>query len=123
MFQDRFRPLGRHLLNIHAARSRCHEDRLALAAIHQDAQVKFLLDRQRLFDQQAMHDAPFRSGLMRDQFHAQNLVGDFARFLHRLGELHSTALAATAGVNLRLHHNSRGAGAEKFARGRLSFFA
>jgi len=70
LLQDRFRPFGGHLLNIHAARGRCHEHRLALAAIDQNPEIKFLLDRQRFFDQQAMHNAAFRPRLVRHQLHA-----------------------------------------------------
>ena len=70
LLQDRFWPLGCHLLDIHAACSRGHEHWLSLVAIHQNAEIKFLLDRQRLFHQQPMHDAAFRPCLMSDQFHA-----------------------------------------------------
>jgi hypothetical protein len=43
---------------------------------------------------------------VRHQFHAQNLAGKFARLIHRFGELHAAALAASTGVDLRLHHDS-----------------
>src|SRR5690349_23106930 len=38
-----FRSLRRYFFDIHAARGRCHEDRLALHAVEHDAQVQ--LDR------------------------------------------------------------------------------
>jgi hypothetical protein len=52
------------------------------------------------------HDSAFRAGLVRDQFHAQHLSGEVSGFVHRLGDLYATALAAAAGVNLRLDHDA-----------------
>src|SRR5688500_19105259 len=42
------------------------------------------------------------AGLMRDQRHAEHLPGRLGRFVGILGELHTTALAAPAGVDLGL---------------------
>ncbi len=42
---------------------------------------------------------------MRDQRHADHLARDLLGFAGRLGELHAAALAAPAGVNLRLDHD------------------
>ena len=47
---------------------------LPVRAIEHDAEVQFLLDRQRLFDQQPLHQAAFGPGLVRDQRHAENLL-------------------------------------------------
>ena len=52
---------------------------LPLRAVEHDAEVEFALDGQRLFDQQALHDAAFGAGLVRDQRHAEDLVGDARR--------------------------------------------
>ena len=81
--QDQLGRLRGDLFDVHAARGRGHEHGLALHAVEHDAEVEFALDRQRLFDQQALHDAAFGAGLVRDQRHAQDLVGDLARLRRR----------------------------------------
>ena len=111
------------LLDFHAARGRRHKHRLAFRAIDHDAQIKFVLDGQRLFDQQPAHDAAFRPGLVRDQRHAEHLAGQLAGLFHRLGDLHAAAFAAAAGVDLRFHHHAGGAASNKLLRGRFGFFA
>ena len=102
LLQDSLRILGRHLFNLHATGRRGHEYRLTLRAIHKNAKIKFLLDRQRLFNQQAPHDAPFGSRLMRYQPHTEHPGGKFADLTHRLGDLHATTLAASARMDLCL---------------------
>ena len=59
-----FRRLRGDLFDLHAARRRSHEHRLALRAVEHDAEIQFALDGQRLFDQQPLHDCglPGRSG-------------------------------------------------------------
>ena len=51
-----------------------------MRAIEHDAEIEFALDGQRLFDQQALHDAAFGTGLVRDQRHAEHLFGDLDGF-------------------------------------------
>ena len=91
-------------------------------AVDQNSQIKFFLDRQRLFNQQPAHDAALGAGLMRHQLHAQHLVGEIARLAHRLGDLHAAAFAASAGMNLRLDHHAGRAGVEQFSGRGLGFF-
>ena len=55
---------------------------------------------------------------MRDQRHAHDSAGEFERLGGIFRDLHAAALAAAAGVNLRLHHH---AAAERFG-GRLRLF-
>src|SRR6267154_1926290 len=70
-----------------------------------------------------MHDAAFRSCLMRHQLHAQHFAGEFARLFHRLGDFYAAALAASAGMDLRLDYYSRRARTQNFFCGCLSLFA
>ena len=49
---------------------------------------------------------PSGPGLVRDQRHAEHLLGDFGRFRGIFRDLHAAAFAAAAGVNLRLHHHA-----------------
>ena len=53
----------------------------------------------------ALHQPPFRSGLVSDQCHAQNLFRQFKRFGCILGDFHPAAFAASSGVNLRFYHH------------------
>ena len=60
----------------------------------------------RFFDQHALDHAAFRTGLMGHQRHAQDLLRDLGGFLGILGDFDAAALAASAGVNLRLDHHA-----------------
>ncbi|OIQ70417.1 hypothetical protein GALL_479710 [mine drainage metagenome] len=46
---------------------------------------------------------------MRDQLHTQNFTGEFFHFFNRARQLDTAALAATTGVDLRLHDPHRAA--------------
>ena len=109
--------------DLHAAGSAGHDDRRFDGAVHQDAEVQLALDVQALFDQQALHQAAFRAGLRRDQRHAQNLGGELLRFVHRARQLDAAALAAPAGVNLRLHHHDLACPGARRRRGRLRLWS
>ena len=52
---------------------------------------------------------PFGSGLVRDQGHAQHALGFLATSSMDLHHLDAAALAAAAGMDLRLHHPDRAA--------------
>ena len=101
--EDTLRCLRGDFFDVHAAVGRGHEDVLARGSVEHDAQVEFTLDRKSLFDEQALHDAAFRSGLMRYEAHAEDLFGDARGILGVLRHLDAAAFAASAGVNLRLH--------------------
>ncbi len=122
-FQNRVWIFGRDFLDLHAAGSRRHEHRLRRHAIDYDSQIKFALNRQRLFNQQALNDLAFSPGLVRDQPHAQNLVGPHPGFVQVLRDLNAAALAASAGVDLRLDHHALCAFREQLVRRFFSLFA
>ena len=50
-----------------------------------------------------------RAGLMRDQRHAQHALGFLLHLLDGFDDLDAAALAAAAGMDLRLHHPDRAA--------------
>ncbi len=106
LLQNRLRRPGGDFLDLHAARRRGHEDRLALDAVEHDAQVQLALDGQRFFDQQPLHDSPGGTGLVRNQPHAEHVAGELGGFGGILGDLDSAALAAAAGVDLGLDHHA-----------------
>ena len=86
--------------------------RRPIGAVEHDAEIQFARDRQRLFDQQALHFLALGTGLVRDQLHAEHLGGELAGFFGRLGDLHAAAFAAASSVNLRFHDDAGGAIAE-----------
>ena len=92
-----------------------------LRAVEHDAEIQLARDGQRLFDQQPLHLLALGAGLVRDQRHAQHLLGQFNGLFRRLGDLHAAALAAASGVNLRLHHDSGCAFVEQVAGRRIGF--
>ena len=57
---------------------------------------------QAFLDQHAADLPAFGAGLVRDQRHADHLLRELLGFVGRPGELDAAALAAAAGVNLRL---------------------
>ena len=79
-------------------------------AIEDDAQVELALDLQALLDEHALHLLARRPGLVGDEVHAEDLLGGRARLVGPLHDLDAAALAAAAGVNLRLDDD--GAAAE-----------
>ncbi len=74
---------------------------LPMRAIQHDAEIQLSCDRQRLFHQQALHDAALGPGLVRDQPHAQHLFRDLDGFRRVLRYLDAAAFPAPAGMNLR----------------------
>ncbi len=73
--------------------------------------------------EQALDLLALGTGLMRDQLHAQHLVGEIGSFFRRLGDLHAAAFAAASGMNLRFHDDAGGAIAEQSARRVMRLFA
>src|SRR5581483_3784185 len=112
-----------NFFDLHAARGRGHEHGTAGGAVHHDAQVKLPFDGQRFFDEQAANVFAFGAGLVRDQPHAEHLRRDGAGFLRGPGDLDAAALAASASVDLRLHHDAARAGTEQVLGGGLGFLA
>jgi hypothetical protein len=106
---DLLRRLGGDFLDVHAARGAGHHHRLAGGAVEQHAQVELALHLEALFDQDASHNPPFGAGLMGDERHAEHLDREVFGLVRRLGQLDAAALAAAAGVDLRLDDDDRGA--------------
>ena len=98
------RRLGRHLLDIHAAFGRRHDGDVAGFAVHEHSEVKLAVDIATVLDVDAFDFLARRAGLMRNQSHAQDLVGGGARVFEGFDDLDATAFAASAGMNLRLDH-------------------
>ena len=71
-------------------------------AIEHEPGVQLLRDRQRLLDQHLLHQPAFRTGLVGDQRHAEDLPGDLARFPTDPRRASRRRLSSSAGMNLRL---------------------
>ncbi len=122
LLDDRVRSLGGDLLDLHAAGLRCHDQQLGLLAVEQHAEVELPVDGQPFLDQQPLHNLALGTGLVRDQRHAEHLFGELRSLFHRFRQLHAAALAASAGVDLRLYHHAGRAVIEQPARDLLRFF-
>src|SRR6185369_16192057 len=99
---DLLRRLVRDLLDVHAAFARAHHCDLLRRAVGEDGEVVLLLDVGAFLDQEAPHLLPLRPGLVGDELHAEDLAGELRHLGLRARELDAAALAATAGVDLRL---------------------
>ena len=101
------------LFDLHAAFAAGDQRHALPAAVDHHADVIFLGDVRAFFDQQAPDFLPRGAGLVRHQLHAQYLARVLTHLVQRLRDLDAAALAATAGMNLRLHYPYRAA---QFAR-------
>ena len=63
------------LFDLHAAGLRGHEDQLGRGAVEHDAEIELAVDGSGLFDEQALHLLALRAGLVRDELHAEDLLG------------------------------------------------
>ncbi len=107
----------RNLLDVHAACRTGDEGDTRGRTVDQRRQVKLALYVHAFADVDAIDGAPIRPGLGGDERAAQHLLGERLHLGARLGEAHAAllarrsllelALAATAGVDLRLHHEQR----------------
>ena len=102
--QDRVGIRLGHVLDVHAARARCHQEGAFGGAVQGHAQVELPVDFQGFLDQHLAHLLAFGAGLVGHQLHAQDLTGQPFRLARTRSHLDAAALAATAGVNLRLDH-------------------
>jgi hypothetical protein len=99
----------RHFLDVHAAFAGGHDGDLLRRAVGDGGDVVLLLDVRAFLDQQAAHLLAFGAGLVSLQLHAEDFAGQLLHVVERAGELHAAALAAAAGVDLRLHDPDRAA--------------
>ena len=104
---DLLRRLVRHFLDVHAAFGGDDEGDAAGGAVDQRGEIKLALDRRAVLDIKPLDQAAMRAGLVRDQRHAQHALGFFLHILDGFDHLDAAALAAAAGMDLRLHHPDR----------------
>ncbi len=117
------------LFDVHAALGRTDKGDAAGRAVHEKGEVKLGLDARPVLDIDAVHGFAGRAGLVCDQRAAQHLFRFLRGLFDRFRQAHATlfagvgllelALAAAAGVDLRLDHPERPV---KLARGGLGLF-
>ena len=73
-------------------------------AVDHHAEIELARDLAAVLDVDPAHLAARGPGLVGDERHAEHLVGELADLLDRPRELDAAALAAPAGVDLRLDH-------------------
>jgi hypothetical protein len=100
--QDFFRVGGGHFLDVHAAGGAGNHHGAGAGAVDDDAQIELALDLHPFLDQHPAHLLAFGPGLVRDQGHPQHVLRQLLGLADRAGHLHAAALAAAAGMNLRL---------------------
>jgi hypothetical protein len=122
LLEDGFRSLGGDLFNLHAAGLRGHEDKAAGGAIEHDAEIELAVNGCGLLDEQALDLLARGSGLMGDELHAENVLGVELGIFAGASDFDTAALAAAAGVNLRLDDHAGGAFREEGARHGGGFF-
>ena len=101
---DLFRRLLRHFFDLHPPFGRSDEAVTGGFPVKGDGQVKLPGDLHRLFHQYPPHPEPFGTGLRRHQLPAEQFFAQFLRLLGVVDELDASPLAASAGIDLRLHH-------------------
>ena len=106
---DLFRRVVGDLLDVHAAFARSHHRHLLGGAIGQHGDVVLLLDVGAFLDQEPAHLLALRPGLVSDELHAEDLAGELRDLGLRARQLDASALAAAAGVDLRLDDPDRAA--------------
>ena len=105
--QDLFRLLGGDLLDFDAALGRGHDGDARGGAIDQHAKIKLALDVAAALHIDALDQLAAGAGLVRHQVHADHALGRVAHVVHRLDDLDAAALAAAAGMDLRLDDPDR----------------
>ena len=106
---DLLRRLRRDLLDVHAAFGARHQADALRHAVDDHADVELLADVGALLDQQPPHLLPAGAGLVGDELHAEDLAREIAHLVDRARELDAAALAAAAGMDLRLDDPHRAA--------------
>jgi len=88
--------LDGELLDLHAALDRAHGQVGAVGAVEQDGEVELLRDARTFGDHHGAHDVAL-------DVEAEDLLGTLLRLVGGPCELDAASLAATAGLDLRLH--------------------
>ena len=73
--QNRFGIVLRDFFDFHSAGGAGHKHGRAHRAIDENAEIKFALDVEAFFDQQAANDAPFRARLRSNEIHSEDALG------------------------------------------------
>jgi hypothetical protein len=107
--EDLLRALARHLLDLHAAFGRGDHGDAAARPVDQHAEIQLAPDVGPVLDVDALDLLALRPGLRGDQPHAEHRLGRLLGLVDGLHHLDAAALAAAAGVDLRLDHPNRAA--------------
>ena len=105
--QDLLGRRRRHLLDVHAAFGGGDEGDLGERPVDQRRDVELAGDVAAVLDVDPLDLLAPGSGLVRHQIHAQHVLGRGAHVVDRLDHPDAAALAAAAGVDLRLDHPHR----------------
>ena len=97
----------RDFLDVHAALGAGHDERTGIRAVQQHGQIKLFFDLRARCEQQRLHLAPIRAGLLGDEHLTEHFFGEAHRLVHGRRDFHAaletgfeSALAASASVDL-----------------------
>ncbi len=104
---DLFRRRRRNFFDIHAAFGGGHDRNPTGPTVDQHAEVQLARDVGAFFDVNPAHHTALGAGLRRHQRHTENFAGNGLQFVERFDDFDTTALTATAGMDLRLNDPDR----------------
>src|SRR5712672_1632235 len=102
--------------DFHAAGSASHEDDVTGGAINKEPEIKFALDVQSFFDEQAFDDAAGGTSLRSHQLHAENVAGEIGSLVRGPSEFYAACFAAAPSVNLGFYDDHCRAGSQAVRR-------
>ena len=108
--------MGRNFLDIHPSLTAGHNHRPAGGAIHEDGEIKFLLDLDRFGDEHLIDHASLGTRLVGDEGLPEHLGREIAGLPGRFAKMHTalepvgeSPLATSSGMDLRFDHDGVGA--------------
>ncbi len=100
--------------DVHAALGAGHDERAGSFTIQENGEIKFFFDLRTGGEQQRLHHAALGTGLLGDECLTKHLFGETYRFVHGRRDFHAaleagfeSALAASAGMDLRFDNDAR----------------
>jgi len=98
------RGLFRHFLNLNAAFGRGHKDHATGRTVNHRAQIEFLIDVGRRFNQDLVYRLAVGVSLIGHQAFAQPVFSESANLFLAVNHFHAARFTASAGMNLTFHY-------------------
>src|SRR5690606_18313222 len=105
--QNRVGVVRADLLDVHTAGGGCNNDDAFLAAVHDEAEIIFLIDLGAFLNVEARHQLALRTGLIGHEALSEQRFCSFPDFIVTAADLDATGLAAGTGMDLSLYDPHR----------------